>query len=142
MTAWCFNQKKDNVMKKSRHETEFGKLIDVYRQSLDVNLPLTKAQMARLEEELQHLPPMPDEIDDPDALLARGYVRYEDILQRQAQLARGYVAYSELIDNKEEMVNEHWGIALAARNGEEISQESMQKIIKLIDGADEKSSQD
>lgn len=111
-------------MKRNQQKDEFEKLIEMYRRSLNDNLPLTKAQIAQMEKEMERLPSVPDEISDPDALLARGYV-----------------AYSKLIENQVEMVNDSLGMAMAARNGETLSEESMQKIIRLMDEDDEEKSE-
>ncbi len=86
-------------------------------------LPTTTAHLSKLGKKPLDTASLPDFLKDADALMARGYV-----------------AYSKLMDNQKERVNEPEIYTFAARNGEEISQESMQKIIKLIDENDEEQS--
>lgn len=101
-------------------EKPFEKLIDIYRRMSEINLPLTEKQIMSNEHEMMKLPAMPVTLSDPEALLQRGYVSYEDLLEKRSQ---------EVMEGAERL-------AFAARNGQEISEESLQKIIRLIDEDD------
>lgn len=105
---------------KETNEKEFERLIDIYRRRSEIRLPLTEKQIQVFEDEMMKLPEMPATLSDPDALLKRGYVSYENLLEKQGQeVMEGAKTYS-----------------LAARNGQDISEESLQKIIRLIDEDD------
>jgi len=108
---------------KETNEKEFERLIDIYRRRSEIRLPLTEKQIQVFEDEMMKLPEMPLTLSDPDALLKRGYVSYEELLEKQGQEVQ------EVMEPAERY-------ALAARNGQDISEESLQKIIRMIDEGD------
>jgi len=108
---------------KETNEKEFERLIDIYRRRSEIRLPLTEKQILVFEDEMMKLPEMPLTLSDPDALLKRGYVSYEELLEKQGQEVQ------EVMEPAERY-------ALAARNGQDISEESLQKIIRMIDEGD------
>ncbi len=108
---------------KETNEKEFERLIDIYRRRSEIRLPLTEKQIQVFEDEMMKLPEMPLTLSDPDALLKRGYVSYEELLEKQGQEVQ------EVMEPAERF-------ALAARNGQDISEESLQKIIRMIDEGD------
>lgn len=108
---------------KETNEKEFERLIDIYRRRSEIKLPLSEKQIQSFEHEMMKLPEMPLTLSDPDALLKRGYVSYEELLDKQGQEVQGVMEPAERF-------------ALAARNGQVISEESLQKIIRMIDEDD------
>jgi hypothetical protein len=105
-------------------QKEFEKLLKEKMLRSGKYLPTTAAHLSKLGKEPLDMATLPDILKDYEALMAQDYV-----------------ASTKLIDDRKTLVNEPVPLLMAARNEQEISEESMQKIIRLTDEGNEKNKQ-
>lgn len=101
-------------------EKQLEQLIVEKLNKKDGDIQKTDGQWKAFAKKKMDSSTLPDYLTDPEALLQRGYVSYEYLLEKRSQ---------EVMEGAERL-------AFAARNGQEISEESLQKIIRLIDEDD------
>lgn len=116
-------------------DEQIERMVDNYLRCKGRALPVTEEQIARFEKKLDKETPQENLLMNAEALLKRGYVSHEALIDRYYPQQEHKTTHLKINRNNQFAVMPDYEneLGLAARNGVSVSSDSMEKMLRHLE---------